>query len=29
VAPGADANGDGLVTAQDASALAHRLFPRI
>jgi hypothetical protein len=28
-APGADANGDGLVTGQDAWALAHRLFPRI
>jgi type IV secretory pathway VirJ component len=28
-APGADANGDGVVTGQDIFAIAHRLFPGI
>ncbi|HEX7409071.1 MAG TPA: FG-GAP-like repeat-containing protein, partial [Candidatus Binatia bacterium] len=27
--PGADANGDGVVTGQDIFAIAHRLFPGI
>jgi hypothetical protein len=26
VSPGVDANGDGLVTAQDRRAVAHRIF---
>ena len=28
-APGVDANGDGVVTLQDALAVAHRLFPGV
>jgi hypothetical protein len=27
--PGADANGDSVVTGQDTFAIAHRLFPRL
>jgi hypothetical protein len=26
VSPGVDANGDGVVTAQDRRAVAHRIF---